>query len=120
MRLPNADHAAIDSEKLNDYCLNPDHPKGKHKARVFYEKLGLTRNDAELLRGLILEAILTSDAVEQESTPYGRSFIVDFEIQRSPPPGFIQYSALVRTAWIIRDGEDFPRMTTCFNPRGSY
>ena len=56
MRLPNAEHAAIDIEKLKDYCLNPEHPKGKHKARVFYEKLGLTRNDAELLRELVLES----------------------------------------------------------------
>jgi hypothetical protein len=57
MRLPNAKNAVVDIEKLRNYCLNPDHPEGKHKARVFREKLGFTDKDAERLRQLILEAI---------------------------------------------------------------
>jgi hypothetical protein len=57
MKLPNADNAIIDIAKLRDYSLNPD-PEGKHKARVFLEKLGIGRNDAEQLRQSILEAIL--------------------------------------------------------------
>jgi hypothetical protein len=58
MKLPNAANAVVDIAKLRDYCLNPNHPKGKHKARAFLDKLGLERNDAELLRKSILEAIL--------------------------------------------------------------
>ena len=34
MNLPNGDRAIIPIEKLLDYCLNPEHSKGKHKARV--------------------------------------------------------------------------------------
>lgn len=26
--------------KLTGYCLNPEHPRGKHKARVFASALG--------------------------------------------------------------------------------
>ncbi len=34
--LPNAENAQIPIKKLKDYyCLNENHPKGKHKARVF-------------------------------------------------------------------------------------
>jgi hypothetical protein len=117
MRLPNAENAVIDIEKLRDYCLNPNHPEGKHKARAFHEKLGLERTDAELLRSLILEAILKAEAVEQSATKYGRRFFVDFEIQRGV--GVIWYTAVVRTAWMIRNGEDCPRLTTAFNPRRS-
>jgi hypothetical protein len=118
MRLPNAENAVVDIAKLRDYSLNRNHPEGKHKARVFLEKLGITRNDAERLREIILEAILKVDALEQNPTLYGRRFIVDFEL--SWPEGkFILSSALVRTAWIIRNDEDFPRLTTCFNPRRS-
>src|SRR5262249_16953343 len=58
MKLPNAENAFIDIAKLRDYCLNPNHPEGKHKARAFLEKLGLGRSDAELLRKIILEGIL--------------------------------------------------------------
>ncbi len=47
MKLPNAENAVIDIKKLRDYCLNPNHPEGKHKARVFLEKLDIGRDDAE-------------------------------------------------------------------------
>lgn len=117
MKLPNAENAVVDIAKLRDYCLNPSHPEGKHKARKFLEKLKIGKDDAELLRALILEAVLTADAAEQKSTTYGRRFIVDFEWDRWH--GVIQYKAVVRTAWIIRNDEDFPRLTTCFNPRRS-
>jgi hypothetical protein len=118
MKLPNAEKAVIDIAKLRDYSLNPNHPEGKHKARVFQAKLGIGRNDAERLRQVILEAILKADAIEQKPTLYGRRFFVDFEV--SWPEGkFILSTALVRTAWIIRNDEGFPRLTTCFNPRGS-
>jgi len=116
MRLPNAENAVVDIAKLRNYCLNPNHPEGKHKARVFKAKLGIGVNDAERLRELILEAVLTAEATEQKSTVYGRRFIVEFEV--SWPEGkFILSTALVRTGWIIRNDEDIPRLTTCFNPR---
>jgi hypothetical protein len=118
MKLPNAENAVVDIAKLRDYSLNPNHPEGKHKARAFLEKLGITRDDADRLRQIILEAILKVDAIEQNPTLYGRRFIVDFEL--SWPEGkFILSTAVVRTAWIIRNDENFPRLTTCFNPRRS-
>jgi len=117
MKLPNAENAVVNIEKLRDYSLNPNHPEGKHKARAFLEKLDIRRSDAEQLRQWILEAILTAEATEQKPTAYGRRFVVDFEIERGR--GIILFKALVRTAWIIRNDEDFPRLTTCFNPRRS-
>ena len=38
MKLPNGDRAEISMAKLVGYCLNPDRPKGKNKARVFQTK----------------------------------------------------------------------------------
>jgi hypothetical protein len=118
MKLPNAENALVDIAKLREYALNPHHPEGKHKARVFLAKLGIGRNDAERLRQVILQRVLKADAIEQVPTPYGRRFIVDFEVS-FPEGEFILSTALVRTAWIIRNDEDFPRLTTCFNPRRS-
>lgn len=114
MRLPGAEHAVVDIAKLRDYCLNPEHPEGKHKARVFLEKLGITRNDAEQLRQAILEGVLLAEAVEQAPTPFGRRFVLDLLISRGE--GIVLSTAVVRTAWIIRHEEDFPRLTTCFCP----
>jgi hypothetical protein len=33
--LPNAENAVVEIRKLSEYCLNPEHPKGKDKARLF-------------------------------------------------------------------------------------
>jgi hypothetical protein len=62
MRLPNSERAIIEMEKIEGYCLNPEHPKGKHKARVFKSALDLDLNDAEELRAAIQQAVLTYDA----------------------------------------------------------
>jgi hypothetical protein len=35
MLVPNANYAIVYLRKLRDYCLNPDHDDGKHKARLF-------------------------------------------------------------------------------------
>ena len=112
MRLPNAENAVVDIEKLRDYCLNPEHPDGKHKARVFFAKLGITKDDAESLRQAILEGILLADAVEQVRTSYGRRFAVDLLISKGE--GIVLARAVVRTAWMIREEEDSPHLTTCF------
>ncbi|MFL6211243.1 MAG: DUF6883 domain-containing protein [Pyrinomonadaceae bacterium] len=115
MKLPNADHAVIDIEKLRDYCLNPAHPEGKHKARVFLAALGIKAEDAERLSKLIREAILIEEATEQSSTPYGRRFIVDFQVKWEEK--LVVTLVTIRTAWIIRNDEDFPRLTSCFIPQ---
>jgi hypothetical protein len=60
MKLPNAEAAVVDIVKLREYSLNPDHPKGKHKARVFLAALGIDENDAEQLREIILRAVLSA------------------------------------------------------------
>jgi hypothetical protein len=112
MKLPNADRAVVDIEKLRDYSLNSDHPEGKHKARVFLSAIGFKANDAERLRALILEAILTAKAEEQPSTLYGQRFIVDFHVKAEQ--GLVVTLKTVRSAWIIRNGEDFPRLTSCY------
>jgi hypothetical protein len=47
MKLPNAEKAFIDNKKLLDYCLNPLHEEGKHKARVFQSALGIGENKSK-------------------------------------------------------------------------
>jgi len=59
MKLPNPNDAFIDVRKLTDYCLDPDHPRGRHKARMFASVLGITRDDAGHLRDALLLAART-------------------------------------------------------------
>lgn len=108
MRLPNAERAVVDIEKLRDYCLSETHPRGKHKARVFALVLDITAGDAFELQSAILNAARLGDAAAGESDEYGQRYIVDFSMKRRDK------EAVVRSAWIIRRGEDVPRLTSCY------
>ena len=108
MRLPNNTNASIDIRKLADYCLDPTHPVGRHKCLVFRNKLGLTANDVYYLRELIHHAALNNDAMLDRLDEFGQRYTVDFSVINDVG------SAVVRSAWIIRTSEDFPRLTTCF------
>jgi hypothetical protein len=108
VKLPNPERAVVDIQKLRDYCLNPEHRRGCHKARVFASSLGLTAADASYLRKALLVAARENDAVPAEADEYGKRYVVDF--MASGPAG----KAAVRGSWIVRRGEDFPRLTSCF------
>ncbi len=71
MRLPHADRAIIDIAKLRDYSLNPLHPEGKHKARVFAATMGLSVADAEKLQAMILTTISSAEATEGVADEHG-------------------------------------------------
>ena len=106
--MPNADRAVVEIDKLYGYCLSPDHPRGRHKARVFASVLGLLAEDAEALRQVLLDAVLSDDALPVQGDAFGHRYVIDFEM--SGPRG----TATVRSPWIVRRGEDFPRFLTCY------
>lgn len=60
--IPNAENAVVDIRKLRDYCLSPEHDDGKHKARLFLSILGMTADNAEELRQILLEVIKNHEA----------------------------------------------------------
>ena len=106
--LPKATEAIVPIGKLRDYSLDPSHPLGKHKARVFASALGMTRSDAARLRDMILNAILTNPAVETGVSIHGRRYTVDFETLGRK--GLV----IIRTSWIVDADDAAPRMTSCF------
>ena len=108
MLLPNAEIALIDDRKLIDYCLSESHPIGKHKARVFMSALGFSLENFQDLKDGILNKILDNDAIQTEINQYGTLYVVDVEIENPPK------EAMVRTSWIIKVDEDFPRLTSCY------
>lgn len=108
MKLPNADRAVVDLVKLQDYCLSPIHARGRHKARVFAAMLGLTAADADVLRAALLAAVQIEETLPGEQDAYGARYVVDF-LMRGPPG-----QAIVRSSWIVRAGEDLPRLTSCY------
>lgn len=79
------ERAIVDIAKLRDYCLNPAHPRGRHKARVFASTLGLTQADAEFLCAEVLRAAREANAAPGDGDEYGQRYTVDFELTRGDP-----------------------------------
>lgn len=109
MKLPNG-HRADLGTKLEDYTLNPQHPQGKHKARVFESVLGITlRNNAGVLRQALLDAAANSnEATARGDNGFGVTYDLRFPLETA------EGRATVLSGWIILHGEDFPKLTTCY------
>ncbi|MEH2241640.1 DUF6883 domain-containing protein [Nostoc sp.] len=106
--IPNAENAVVDIRKLRDYCLNPEHDEGKHKARLFSASLGMKDENAEELRQILLEAVTTQEVSLGRRDEFGQRYILDFTLK------WQNKSATIRSAWIIEEGSDVPRLTTCY------
>jgi hypothetical protein len=106
--LPNHQAAEIDLAKLRDYCLNPAHPRGRHKARPFQSALGIGVTDAEWLRLALIANVSISDADRQATDQYGERWRADILVTRQTR------HVVVRTIWLIRTGETIPRLVTCW------
>jgi hypothetical protein len=78
MKIPNAGRAFVDREKLREYCLNREHQRGRHKARVFASALGLTADDVEQLRDALLVAAQSDNAVAMLRDEFGQGYVIDF------------------------------------------
>ena len=108
MRVPNGDRTELGS-KLEGYSLNSAHRQGQHKARVFESALGITLANADVLRTALRHAAANSeDAVYNGNNGYGDVYELRFSLTTT------KATATVLSVWIIRSGEDFPRLITCF------
>jgi hypothetical protein len=106
--LPYAEKAVVDIRKLRYYCLNPDHDDGKHKARLFSSILGMTADDAQSLRQILLQIVKTQEAVPGRRDTFGQRYTIDFTLK------WQNRSATLRSGWIIEDDSNIPRLTTCY------
>ena len=108
MLIPNAENAVVDIRKLRDYCLNPEHDDGKHKARLFSSILRMMPDNAEELRQILLEVIQTHEAQLGRRDGFGQRYTLDFTIE------WQNRSATLRSGWIIEHDSEIPRLTTCY------
>ena len=107
-RLPNAEKAVIDVEKLQAYILSPAHPIGRFKA-VFFRKLGYSVDNWEAFEQRLREHILSCDVTKMEESRYGRKFVVE-----GPMLGLSGDAVQIISVWVILKGEDIPRFVTAY------
>lgn len=74
--LPNYELAEIPDEKIYDYCLNPYHERGQHKAKIFRQALGINREHGELLKGAILARLAEFDVTDIRNNNFGTIYIL--------------------------------------------
>jgi hypothetical protein len=106
--LPYAENAVVDIRKLRDYCLNPEHKVGKDKARLFSSALGMTADNAEELRQVLLKIVKNHEVKLGRQDEHGQRYTLDFEIS------WHNRKATLRSGWIIETGSEIPRLTTCY------
>lgn len=110
LKLPNGDRAIIDRRKITDYCLSLDHDDGSHKARLFQALVGLNQGNSALLLDALRGAAAAADAAPGKVDEYGHRYIIDFEFE--DPRG----TAVIRSVWIVKAGEEAPRLVTRYIP----
>jgi hypothetical protein len=108
MRIPNAEQAIIEPEKITSYLLNIKHKRGGNKA-VLLSSLGYSIEDWSRLVDDLRLYHLNVEVTLVRDTPYGQRYEI-----RAPlitPSG---RSLIVRSIWQIDIGADQPRFITLF------
>ena len=106
VRLPKAENATIPTDKLLRYALDPNHERGRHKARVFDSALGITAADWRYLHDQILEALPDADVRSTTITSFGVAYEVVVMID-----GLNGATQPVVTTWIV-ESDSPPRLTS--------
>lgn len=102
--LRNVARAVLPEEKIRYALRDPDKRKP-------FEALGFTEkaDNWQTLRNRIVERLPRDPATFVQATMWGEIYNVDMVIE-----GTADKRAPVRTGWIYRSGEDFPRLTTLY------
>ena len=108
MKLPHREHAYIPREKITGYLLNPEHPKGRGKAK-FFTSFGYSLTQWEKLKEALLQHMNTHDVSYSEKTPFGTRHVIEGKIFTP-----IGRTPKVRVVWFIEMSGTQPRLVTAY------
>ena len=106
MKLPNANLAIVDQDKITSYLLNPAHPDNGGEA-PFFLALGFHHDDWQPLAAALRKLAGTFPIAKKMESPHGLKYILGGKIET--PSG---RSSTVRTIWIVDAGVETPRLVT--------
>lgn len=101
-----AREAIIPPEKLVGYALDPTHPRGRHKARVFSAALAIEQDDWRYLLEQLLEGVAAAPVTGTRITPFGTLYEVVVLVD-----GLNGATMPVATIWIV-EGDLPPRLVS--------
>ncbi len=108
MKLPLADEAEVPKAKIVLYLLNPEHRRGRSKARFFVGR-GFGTDDWLAMAGALRRHAAGNEIAKEETTPLGVRMVVEGVM--AMPNGTV---AEVRSIWFIEHGERIPRFVTAY------
>jgi Domain of unknown function (DUF6883) len=108
MKLPNAQVALVEQEKVVQYLLNPAHPDNGGKA-AFFGRLGFDPDHWSVFAAALRKLAVTGEVSKTVESPHGTKYVVvgtmDTVSGESP---------MVRSVWIVDRGSDVPRLVTAY------
>lgn len=98
--------AQVPERKLTEYALSFVHPKGKHKAHLFKELLGIEAKDWRYLAAQLLRGLAGAKIERVRLSNHGVKYSADI-----PVVGLNGVTKVVETGWIALNDQP-PRLTT--------
>ena len=108
MKLPNAERAVVEQEKIVEYLLNPAHRYGASKAR-FFGQFGFQPEAREVLAVALRGHGEQNEVTKVRETGFGLRYEVEGEL--AAPDG---RRPRVRTVWQVDEGQIAPRLLTAY------
>ena len=108
MKLPYAESAIVEREKITEYLLNPTHPDNGGKA-AFFLSLGFRREDWPRLATAFRRLAESVEVNGNVDSSHGQKYIIEGSIET--PGG---KTSRVRTVWIVDAGQATPRLVTAY------
>jgi hypothetical protein len=108
MKLPNAENALVEREKIADYLLSLAHRYGASKARFLME-FGFRADAWETLAAALREHGQRHEVQRIRQTPFGPRYEVEGELRT--PDG---RNPSIRTVWQLDQGQIAPRLITAY------
>ena len=108
MKLPSDSILEIESKKIQNYLLNPDHPDGKSKAGFFLLN-GITVENPSLLENLLKAQAMNEEVAKELATPFGKKFIFESAIEFPN-----RKTHHIRSVWIKNRNENVIKFVTAY------
>jgi hypothetical protein len=108
MKLPHLEKAMVPQAKVTDYLLSDTHLDGRHK-EAFFTAYGFAKESWDTLAETLLQHAAEHEVAKAEDSPFGTRYVVEGIIRT--PDG---RTALLRSVWFIRHGEEEPRLATAY------
>ncbi len=107
-RMPAAQSAYVEEQKVAGYLLSAEHPDGRGKA-TFFMSFGFRVEDWGEFSEALLRHAWENEIVEAEETPFGVQYAVEGPLRT--PDGRMP---VVRSVWEQRPDEEGPRLVTAY------